>query len=373
MRPWQAKRFLSSLAQETIKVPVGNCNITLDIHHPLKSSPNSSHSPTVLVHFARGPVAADTSHDLAFVSALRTHLPFTVVQLNYCLGEDHPYPGPVHDAVIGYEWVVEHVLHRKPTGRVGVSGELVGGSLAAMLSLTECRIGEPGIVATALNLPIVDWTVFERTDVASPSDSGPGGEQPVQGDGWESKLALIQWRPKLFRKDEHFFDPFASPILFFRSAGRLPSGQDLGKDSEISTADKPGESDSIPTTLEELEAVALEMTPRKASKRFPSVAFRLRLPQFYISSGRDNLLDAQIHEFTRQLKQSHIRQVTPSRFGRKVLTDEEVDRAQRSKRREDAEKKALLSAQEKSTLWDDTPAGQERIMEAIRWLGGRLL
>jgi acetyl esterase/lipase len=84
-----------------------------------------------------------------------------VARINYRASSTHKYPTPIHDVLAGYDWIRDHLLRdefqRPYLARMGVCGELVGGSLATMLALTECHLGQSRIGAAAVNSPVVDW------------------------------------------------------------------------------------------------------------------------------------------------------------------------------------------------------------------------
>ena len=58
--------------------------------------------------------------------------------------------------------VEDEAQRRTSLRKLGVAGQLLGGSLASMLALTECRLGQSRVVAAALNNPIVDWLQPDR-------------------------------------------------------------------------------------------------------------------------------------------------------------------------------------------------------------------
>ncbi|KAL8810104.1 MAG: hypothetical protein Q9223_007822, partial [Gallowayella weberi] len=76
-----------------------------------------------------------------------------------------------------------------------------------MLALTECT--PTGITAAALGNPIVDWS--------SPI------QHPISTDPNSLDRDLNSLHSSSFTKPEHRYDPFASPLLFFRTpAFELP-------------------------------------------------------------------------------------------------------------------------------------------------------
>jgi acetyl esterase/lipase len=229
-----------------------------------------------------------------------------------------------------------------------VCGELIGGQLATSLALSECKAGEVGIAAAVVNSPVTDWTEIEDLEDFESSTQ------------IMTTQTLLKERKVLFRKNEHWFDIFASPALLFRSAGievpkdvsSLPFNdmselarldrEDFFQEqlalSGISSFGKPP-----PSTTEQDERVR----KRKASRRFPSKALGLRLPAFRITTGEHSPLADQAMELANFMKQSLERS-----HGRDSSVNHPVEYLE----------KAGLG------LWDSTPTGRANMSESARWL-----
>ena len=206
----------------------------------------------------------------------------------------------------------------------------------------------------------------------------------------------MQAREDLFAKPAAYFDPFASPMLFFRTPGtgipvNMPEMDDMAYLSMIEredfyrqqtmlsgiSHDSAGDSTS-PSS--ESEAAS----KRKASRLFPSKALNLKLPNLYVSSGHESPLYAQAHELSQAMCKSVVRQhkadlTRAAGFGRKVLRDDELDQMDEEELRsrqaaeETADEKVRFQAHEGSGLWDQTVVGQRRLRDAIAWLRGKLV
>ena len=132
-------------------------------------------SAPILLYLPPGPVVKKSLEDEErVITTLQDSSAATVVRINYRASSLNQYPTPCHDVLLGYDWVCEHLLidefSRPYLARLGVCGELVGGSLATMLALTECRLGESRIGAAAVNNPIVDWVFPDELAVIQPED-----------------------------------------------------------------------------------------------------------------------------------------------------------------------------------------------------------
>ncbi|KAK5014959.1 hypothetical protein LTR39_002869 [Cryomyces antarcticus] len=299
----------------------------------------------ILIYLPRGPLLPASSLDDDLITALRHASNTTVVRLNYRLGDGHFYPSPIHDVLTGYDWIVKHLVPSaalRPTRygrcrgmpdpvRLGVCGELVGGSLATMLAVTECRKGETRIGAAAVNNPIVDWIFPNPTANRAalrgsnePSDSKRTKSKGPQPTSWQTHAAspslsatdLLRARSAAFKQPAAYFDPFASPLLFFRTAGaEVPppaaslSEFDLASLALFPDTHHPLRNVSNPNNVLTLGSVAEAPQPadeapakrfRKIPRRHPARGSGLRLPDMRISAGAASpLLDQAVELATR--------------------------------------------------------------------------
>ncbi|OJD17199.1 hypothetical protein AJ78_02692 [Emergomyces pasteurianus Ep9510] len=268
-RNFSSSSFLSRSAspvdfrETTVRIPVGSSgNIFLNVLQPITQ--NAVERGKVILYLPPGPLFPNGRSDEAtclkdatkklthfdtFPSpqhALSSTTLSTVVTLNYRLGtvaehgqqKCYYYPGPVHDTLAGFDWIFEHI---KPKW-LCVFGKHIGGSLAVMLALTEPR----SVTAIAAHEPMCDWTSLDdycsKTDPVLEKDIGvdrthsgstgygemttPLGEQTARKRGRKKKssppdlVPLLEARSSLFRNPDNYFDSFASPALFLRSAGK---------------------------------------------------------------------------------------------------------------------------------------------------------
>ncbi|KAF2837544.1 alpha/beta-hydrolase [Patellaria atrata CBS 101060] len=317
-----------------------NGSVKLDIFHPLIGGQPSP----ILLYLPAGPLFPHSTsyNDNALVSELRSSSGCTVVRINYRSGNGHCYPLPIHDVVAGYDWVIKNLVPQytfisrngripNAAARLGVCGELVGGGLATMLALTECRMGENRIAAAAANNPITNWifqemghtelweeavfgedALFVDGEVTSrlPSQSRKSTkstkERKDENSSWQKHFnnrqlpghALLQARDALFRKPEHYFDRFASPILFFRTAGvNIP--QDPIETHFF-------ESDEEPNTPIELS------NPHKARRIYPPTGSGLRIPYMHVNVGAESILNDQAQELVNVMRKSITRDTNSS-------------------------------------------------------------
>lgn len=145
--------------------------------------------------------------------------------------DSYKYPTPIHDTLVGFDWI-QNTLN---PAKVGVFGSHIGGSLAIMLALTEAQ----SVHAVSAMEPVCDWPGLDEY-CAIEEESAPGTEQDnTTLNDTERKpltrqpkrkasrtllprdlIPLLTARERFFTSPERYFDAFASPVLFLRSAGR---------------------------------------------------------------------------------------------------------------------------------------------------------
>lgn len=287
----------------------------------------------------------------------------------------------------GYDWVLKHLVHGTSAHdgawssggprRIGVYGELTGGGLAAMLALTESHIGRSGIGAAAVANPVVDWTFPDtvanhqrehyEADYVDQNTTGKRRQRlkPTSTDSWtafgqEGPIRapdLLSLRQRIFSKPEHYFDPFASPLLFFRSPGiDIPS-----EDSPT-----PGPDPSSPTPEEEPATKR-----RKAHRRFPPSGSGLRLPKMQVSVREESLLRDQGVALVDLMRRSIVLHERPSNdtFSDPWLYDEEQLARSNDRARMEAEQRVRLVVEPGRGLLPTSGADEraQEIMETGRW------
>ena len=333
------------------------------------------------IFLPRGPILNDAEDDVLNVSTLHNTLSCPVVKIDYRCNADHQWPTPIHDVLAGYDWIQENLLPKRAINRVGrsehigkiaVCGELIGGQLATALALTECRAGEPGVVAAAINNPIADWVAFD--EYQEPSLAPKPQTDPQDFHDNLTVDDVLRQRRIMFRRPDHYFDPFASPILFFRSADAEvpwhlePDTLPVDDMDELAFSEREEASPREQRDLAFLEFNEVETKKkRKASRRYPSKALNLRLPAFYLTAGKDSMLVAQGSELTNKLRKSFERQ-WQNHNSPSSATPESEDG--------DDFNAGNIPVQFRETsdlgLWDGSADGRARMLAAAQWLARSL-
>ena len=162
-----------------------------------------------------------------------------------------------------------------------------------MLALTEQRVN-----AAAIGNPIVDWTALFTPDTdEAPVLSGDlvnnFQKDPLVEPAPTILKSLLTMREKLFTKAEKYHDPFASPLLFFRTpSSDLPS--------EFGQLDLQSDLDTSHQTKEAVKK-------RRSLRKYPPRGSNLVLPHMRVDIGKENVLRNQGTELIELMRRSHSR------------------------------------------------------------------
>ena len=203
-----------------------------------------------------------------------------------------------------------------------------------MLGLTECRKKIKTISAIAVNNPIIDWIFPENSNMAEQSQesnksvmknerlSQSRQSRMTKRSSWSANANssilstedLLRARSQRFEQKQLFADPFASPILFFRSSGldyshMYPQSRSLSPSSspgflpngnkKFSSEDDSSTPSAAPTTT---------ITRRKAARVYPPTGSGLILPPIRIATGKSSILLDQAAELAKRYRKSVMKQ-----------------------------------------------------------------
>ncbi len=167
-----------------------------------------------------------------------------------------------------------------------------------MLALTESHSMMQGVNAAAIGNPVVDWTALftPETNKAPVLAEGPGNNLKTEAIVERAPTileSLLTMREKLFAKAEKYHDPFASPLLFFRTpSSDLPTefGR-LDLEGDLGTGDQTTES----------------IKKRRSLRKYPPRGSDLVLPNMRVDIGKENVLSDQGTELIDLMRRSHDR------------------------------------------------------------------
>lgn len=295
---------------------------TSHLYRTLLTASSIYHPPTppspqrhIILYLPR--CGAPANSETAPLPALASSSGSIVVCLYYRVSTRYQFPIPIHDVLAGYDWIRKHLVGGGPenwskNAKIGVCGEFLGGSLASMLALTECHSRKQGSIAAAgIGNPVADWTslVFEgeaTEDLSTNSTlhTAPIKKKPPSSDTipWTGRSlsteSLLSARNSLFSKEDRFFDPFASPLLFFRGPAFYLKGIQLPESAVSSAttdtmAEQPNDEDS-----------ASIIRNRLSHRKYPPRNSGLCLPQMRVELGGKNILKEQGLEFVKLMRRS---------------------------------------------------------------------
>lgn len=309
----------------------------------------------------------------------------TIVRLNYRLSAQHPYPNPIHDVLAGYDWIKSHLCQGTTSvdgspkldqaRRIGICGELIGGSLAGMLALTECHTDEQGISAAILGNPIADWTsifpVDEDTNVNGRARSQLYNTERSQAseDSFHDSPtidSILRIRKEIFPQAAKFFDPFASPSLFFCTpAMELSSTSNLLSPSDDEASSSSSSASSSSTELGDSQ-VSNSKKRRHRRTYPPSSHTNLQIPRIRIEVGKENIVHDQGVELAQLIRKSMRSPKLEHYYNNDKNQEQPAEKGEGSSN-EEQERRELLFEREGPGLWAEKEAH-----EVGQWLGRRL-
>ncbi|MDR1237880.1 MAG: alpha/beta hydrolase, partial [Propionibacteriaceae bacterium] len=137
----------------------------------------------------------------------------TVVQLDYPLAPEHPYPAAVEAGFQTLTWMAENAaaLGIDPD-RLAVGGQSSGGNLAAATALYARDHGGPALKLQILEVPALDLTGGHLAAIPGQTTDSPGPQ-----------LAEFMELLSLYGVTELTSDPYVSPLLAPDHAGLPPA------------------------------------------------------------------------------------------------------------------------------------------------------
>lgn len=174
------------------------------------STPRSTDEPLpVLVYFHGGGLmllGADEFQPLC--TALAAAADCIVVNVDYRLAPEHPFPQPLDDAWAAYRWCLDHAAEiGGDPARIAVGGDSAGGYLATAVCLDAKRLG--------VVQPVHQLLVYPDVDMANRSES------MVTIDAFVN-LAMISSMHAAYAGDR-LLDPRVSPIHADDHTGLAPA------------------------------------------------------------------------------------------------------------------------------------------------------
>ena len=219
-------------ASEQITIPRSNSggSIRLKIYRP------DSHDrklPCVYNIHGGGMIVGSIDNNEAQLSSLSETLGAIIIDVDYRLAPENPYPAGADDCYDGLVWIWNHADDLNiDSSRIGLFGESAGGGLAAATALKARDSGGPEILFQALIAPMLD----DRNN--TPSSHMCSGLWP----SWPREMNVLGWRALLGnRVGMNNVSPYAAPARA-ENLRNLPSayievgGMEVFRDEDISYA-----------------------------------------------------------------------------------------------------------------------------------------
>jgi acetyl esterase/lipase len=120
-------------------------------------TPSSVPKPAILHIHGGGMISGRARNMTAFSQSLAAEFGAVVINVDYRLAPETPYPGPVLDNYAALEWMAANaaILGIDPA-RIAVMGESAGGGLAAMVALMARDRGKVPLCQAVLIYPMLD-------------------------------------------------------------------------------------------------------------------------------------------------------------------------------------------------------------------------
>jgi cation diffusion facilitator CzcD-associated flavoprotein CzcO/acetyl esterase/lipase len=156
---------------------------TIDLAEPrvrVYSPPSETPLPVVIAYHGGGFVAGNADSIDPLCRNLAVNVGAVVVNVDYRLAPEHPFPAAVDDAVAVLRWVREYIAdHGGDPQRIAVLGDSAGGNLATVVARHAATDGLP-LGAQVLVYPLVDGeaeTPSKREFFHGPFLSVPAGDR----------------------------------------------------------------------------------------------------------------------------------------------------------------------------------------------------
>lgn len=125
------------------------------------STPGATSPRAVHINFHGGGYVLGQHHtDDPLCRVIAQNAGAVVLDVDYAVAPQHPFPAAVDQAVAVVRWVIAHAdEHDWDPGRLTVGGQSAGGALAAAVARVALREGAPAIRLQVLHYPPLDLTV----------------------------------------------------------------------------------------------------------------------------------------------------------------------------------------------------------------------
>lgn len=167
-----------ALAHEPLNLPTRDgAQLAARLYLPRATRP----APAILFFHGGGYCVGDLETHDALCRRLAVATDSAVLAVGYRRAPEHPFPGPVEDALDAWAWLVAQAtdLGLDPQ-RLVVAGDSAGATLATVVAATAARLGQPAPRAQVLCYPTTDAL-------------GDYESREVFADGYLLESATLDW------------------------------------------------------------------------------------------------------------------------------------------------------------------------------------
>lgn len=160
----------------------GDPNVAIQL---IGAKPNAPLSRPAILHIHGGGMVSGRAQNMtAFCQTVADEFDCVIVNVDYRLSPETPYPGPVEDNYAALAWLHANAaaLGVDPS-RIAVMGESAGGGLAALVAIAARDRGEIPLCYQLLIYPMLD----DRTGSTPAASSMP---KPI---GWSAEANFFGW------------------------------------------------------------------------------------------------------------------------------------------------------------------------------------
>ncbi len=172
----------ASVEQRTIPGRGGDPDVAIQVIGATQS--NTTLRPAILHIHGGGMISGRAQNMTTFCQSIVAEFECLVVNVDYRLAPETPFPGPVEDSYAALLWLYRNAPSLGvDRARIAVMGESAGGGLAALVAIAARDRGEVPLCYQLLIYPMLD----DRTGTRPMAAASP---KPI---GWSAEANVFGW------------------------------------------------------------------------------------------------------------------------------------------------------------------------------------